>query len=321
MLNETTNGSPCGMKSRFLSGKKFFILILLITYHLSLITAVYAGIATTFADIILENLQIGESYNLRALKNCPMVITNRENETVDVTIDVEIPTGDIKPGYEPIPDASWVQVLPAKYRLGPFEKGFSDIIITIPKDEKLIGKHYQVGLLTAGQSVPPPAGSLIIATGCTSRIRFSVGGMGPESIKAEKKRKKMMSLNFELDPVNIIVKNPVELGRKVDLRKIGGRLTLINKSTEPVPLIMKSDVNMDVLGPQKEYEIGDPKFLTIKPKKLKLKGESMKKLDLVLNLPDEEKYKNKKFVFLIKAEVPADVPVEVFSKLFITTEK
>ncbi|MBI5573525.1 MAG: hypothetical protein HY919_03095 [Elusimicrobia bacterium] len=299
------------------------IIFILTTYYLLLTTyCLYAVIATRFADLILENVQIGESYNLRTLKNCPMVITNLGNETVDVMIDVEFPMGDVKPGYEPIPDPSWIQIVPAKYRLGSQEQGSSDIIITIPNDKKLIGKHFQATLLTASQSFPPPTGNFIIATGCVSRIRFSIGGMGPESLKAEKKRKKMMTLDFELIPANIKVKSSVELGKKINLReKKGIGLTLINKSTEPVPLIMKSEVNMMVLGTEKEYEIGDPKFLTIKPKKLKLKGESMKKLTMYLNIPNEEKYKNKKYVFLIKAEVPADVPVEVFSKLYVTTSE
>lgn len=295
--------------------------LLLVTYHLSLITAVYAGISTTFADIVLENLQIGRSYNLRTTKNVPMTIKNAGNETVDVAITAAKPEkNDLKSGYEPIPDSGWIQVVPNKYRLGPFEKGSSDVIITIPNDEKLIGRHFQVRLLSASLPVPAPAGQLVVATGTSTRFRFSIGTMGPEVLKAEKIRKKMMTLDFEMTPVNININEPVELGKKIDLRKENGiKFMLINRATESVKLNMVAVTDQPVS--EKEYEIGDPKFLEIKPKKLTLKGEALKKLDLILNIPNEDKYRNKKYVFFIKAEVPAEVPVEVFSKLYIITEK
>jgi len=131
----------------------------------------------------------------------------------------------------------------------------------------------------------------------------------------------MMTLDFEMNPVNINIKEPIELGKKIDLRKeCGIGLHLINRATESVKLNMETSADKSVLGNTGEYEIGDPKFLEIKPKKLILKGESIEKLYLYLNIPNEEKYRNKKFVFLIKATVPADVPIEVFSKLFVATK-
>ncbi|MDO8734238.1 MAG: hypothetical protein Q7K21_03665 [Elusimicrobiota bacterium] len=294
--------------------------LLLTAYYLSLTTCyLYAGISTTFADVVLENLQIGRSYNLRTTKNVSMIIKNMADETIDVNITLTKPEkDDLKGGYEPIPDTNWIQIVPNKYRLGPFEKGSSDVIITIPNDEKLIGRHFQIRLLSAGMSVPAPAGQLVIATGTSTRLRLSIGTLGPEVLKAEKKRKKMMTLDFEMDPVNIIIKEPIELGKKIDLRKEKGiKLNLINRATESVQLNMI--VATDQPTPEKDYEIGNPKFLEIKPKKITLEGESLKKLELYLKIPDEEKYRNKKYVFFIKAEVPAEVPVEVFSKLFVTT--
>ena len=287
------------------------------SYFLLANTCLYASIATNFSDLVLENLELGGFYNLRTLRNCPMVIKNTDNYPIIVEIRLEIPKKiNLMPGYEPIPDTEWLKIVPAKYRLGPFEKGSSDVIITIPNDEKLIGRHFQASILTSSLAADMAPSQFSVAVGCVTRMRFSVASMGPETLKLEKKRKKMMSLNFEMDPVNITVKQPVPVGRKINLRKeTGTRLTLINRSTEPVPLNMLAENT----GKDSDYEPGDPKFLIIKPKKLKLKGESMEKLDIYLQIPNEENYKNKKFVFLIKAQVQADVPVEVYSKLYLTT--
>ena len=294
---------------------KLVLLTYLLTY--SLTRCLYAGISTNFSDLVIENLELGGFYNLRILRNCPMVIKNTDNSPIIVEIKLEIPTKvNLMPGYEPIPDTEWIKIVPAKYRLGPSEKGSSDVIITIPNDEKLVGRHFQASILASSLAADTAPSQFSVAVGCITRIRFSVASMGPETLKLEKKRKKMMSLNFEMDPVNITVKQPIELGKKLNLRKeYGIRLTLINRSIEPVPL------NMNAVNAVKDgdYEPGDPKFLEIKPKKLKLKGESMEKLDMYLQIPDEEQYRNKKYVFLIASQVPADVPVEVFSKLFITT--
>lgn len=295
----------------------YILLTHLLAY--SLTHCLYASIATNFSDLVLENLELGGFYNLRTLRNCPMVIKNTDNYPIIVEIKLEIPKKvNLMPGYEPIPDIEWIKIVPAKYRLGPFEKGSSDVIITIPNDEKLIGRHFQASILTSSLAADMAPSQFTVAVGCVTRIRFSVASMGPETLKLEKKRKKMMSLNFEIDPVNITVKQPVELGKKLNLRKeYGIRLTLINRSTEAVPLNM----NAATTGKDGDYEPGDPKFLEIKPKKLKLKGESMEKLDLYLQIPNEKQYKNKKYVFLIVAQVPVDVPVEVFSKLYVTTSE
>ncbi|MFH1540834.1 MAG: hypothetical protein ABID79_03150 [Elusimicrobiota bacterium] len=305
--------------------RRIIIAILLATCCLSLIVRhLYANIATTFSDLILENLEIGGSYNLRALKNCPMVIKNNSDASINVEIKIDIPAKEnLMSSYEPIPDVEWIKIVPAKYRLEPFGKNSSDLIITIPNDEKLMGRHFQAQILSSSLPAGGLQSQLTIATGFQSRIRFSIGSMGPKTLETEKKRKKMMSLNFEIDPVNIVVKQPIKLGKKIDLREeYGTRLTLINRATESVLLNMVIvSERKDMPAEEKNYEVGDPKFLEIKPKKLVLDGESLKKLNLYLKIPDEEKYKDKKYFFVIKAEVPGEVPVEVFSKLYITTEK
>jgi len=171
---------------------------------------IYAGISATFADLILENLQTGGSYNLRKLKNVPFIIQNKGSETVNAKIEVKIPRVDtLLKGYEPIPDPSWIVVIPDKFRLGPQEKGISEIIISIPKDEKLVGRHFQAHFNCSGIAIGPPA-QMTIATGVETRIRFSIGSMGPESLLQEKKRKVMYSLNFEFDPTNVNIKDKIE---------------------------------------------------------------------------------------------------------------
>ncbi|MBN1384565.1 MAG: hypothetical protein JW983_06795 [Elusimicrobia bacterium] len=282
-----------------------------------------AGIAAVFADLILENLKMDVSYNLRTIKNCPFIIQNRSDYAADALIEVTVPRPDkLKPGYEAIPDKDWIKVIPNKFRLGPGEKGVADVIIMVPYDEKLVGKHFQAHFLCTGSPVGI-SGPLVIATGAETRIRFSVASKGPAELIKEKKNRVMYSLNFEFDPVNVRVKDPIELGKKIDIRKEkDAKLNLVNKAEAPIKLKLKAvPYRQTFFGLTEGHETGDPEWLVIKPKKLKLKGETIERVQLYLKIPDEEKYKNKKYVFFIEAQIINHVPVEIFSRLFVTTEE
>lgn len=304
--------------------KSIFVAIFLVLGISHLINPLYAGgISTTFADLILENLQMDVSYNLRTLKNCPFIIENKGSYEVDATIEVTVPRKDsLKPEYEPVPDTEWIKVIPNKFRLKPGEKGLSDIIIMVPHDEKLVGKHFQAHFRCGGVPIGA-SGNLIIAVGSESRIRFSIASKGPASLEAEKKNKVMYSLNFEFDPANVTVKDAVKLGKKIDLRKEKNiKLNLVNKDDDSIKIELKAVPYSDTFfGLTEGHETGNPEWLVIKPKKLKLKGETIERLNLYLNIPDEEKYRSKKYVFFIEAQIINHVPVEIFSRLFVTTEK
>src|SRR3989339_1621939 len=117
--------------------RKYIHTCLFLVWCLLLVRQSYAGVTAIFGDFILENLPIGESLNLRALKSVPFIIVNKGDVPVDGTIEVMVPTQKkLKEGYEPIPDPEWIKVVPNKMRLGPGERGVSDVIINIPNDPK-----------------------------------------------------------------------------------------------------------------------------------------------------------------------------------------
>src|ERR1700730_9647039 len=93
---------------------------------------VHAGynIGTRFADVIMEYIQPGKVYNLRTMRNLPYRIENHSNGEADMEVLVEIPPAyEMKPGYEPIPDPSWVRVVPNRIKLQAGEEGLVDVIL------------------------------------------------------------------------------------------------------------------------------------------------------------------------------------------------
>ena len=290
------------------------IIMLSLVYLSSIQGFARVGILGRFADdVILENLELGRSYNLRELGNLPYKITNGGDEVVDVVIEVQIPPENaLKPDYEAIPDPSWIKIIPDKFRLGPNENGTSEVIVTVPNDLVYNKRNFQVHLRAH------TVGTGFMQAGVGHRIRFSTG-VGPETLKAEKKRKAMFALDLDLLPINVYL-SKVEQGKLYDAKKtMNISLKMVNKADNPIRIKMKS-----VQCPSNDLQAGyeptpDPTWLTFKPAEFKIKGNTVKMIKLFVKVPKEELYYGKKYAFLVEAEiVGTDVPLELHSKVYVS---
>ena len=120
------------------------------------------------------------------------------------------------PAQGDMPDTSWVKLVPNEIQLEGHGSGFAEILLEVPNDPKYVGRHFQVHIW-AHTSEPGMLGAGVI-----SRFRFSTGA-GPETLKAEKRRKAMLTLDFDMTP-QIIQLDDVEPGvlhqRERKLRQI-----------------------------------------------------------------------------------------------------
>src|SRR4051812_12149560 len=153
----------------------------------------YAGyqVGTKFADVIMEYVQPGKVYNLRTMRNLPYRINNHSDQPVDLSVQVQIPLAkDLKPGYEAIPDPSWVRLVPDHFKLAIGEEGLADVILQVPDDERYRGHHYQAHILCQSNESPLATGHTGLVFGVTlqSRLRFSVASAGPEQVREMKKK-------------------------------------------------------------------------------------------------------------------------------------
>jgi len=272
------------------------------------------GLATKFVDVILENLQPGESYNFRQLKNVPYIVINKGTEPIGIVVEVEKPQ-KCKPGYEPIPDPGWVQLIPDKFFLQPGENSASDIIISVPRDKGLIGKNFQVGLwahtLQKGN----------IGVGVNSRIRFSIGTKAPETINKERKKMvSLMGMDYELSPRNIYLMD-VPAGVKYDVKKETGKtIKVINKGTEKLYLKFEAiEGSKNIVLPAGYKKVLKPEFISFSPEKMKIGPMKIKEVKLKIKIPDEEEYSVENLAFIIKALVyNINFPIETYCNVLIT---
>jgi hypothetical protein len=276
---------------------------------------VFAGIGlmTRFADVVLENLKPG-SYNLRVLKNLPYVVTNPGDLRIDVVVEILAPNS-LMDGYEPIPDPNWIQILPNRFTLDPAQNHFSDIVLNIPDDPAYVGRHFQATIWAH------TAGVGMVAAGMNSRLRFSIGTMGPDALQREKKKKAMLTLDFDLKPETLNVIDATvggEFNLKTERRQ---SLKLTNRADDPLKVKLTSIKWDDSFTRPAGYEAApDPAWLKLKPEVQTIKPLTIGEFVPTLKIPKDPALKGKKFVFLVKAEVVAEkvTPVEVYSRVLVT---
>lgn len=276
------------------------------------------GLSTRFSDAILEHLEIGGSYNITEIKNLPLTIINGSTVETDVQVEIDAPKPEeLKEGYEPIPDPTWVKVVPDKFRLPPAGRNLSDIVITIPDDPKLNGRHFQVMFWahTVGEG--------FFGVGVRVRIRFSVGSKSPESARAEFVKKRMLNLNFRLDPTTIGL-GEIAVGKAIDLKKEKEvSVKLVNTGSTPLKLGIQSSKFVNPQRPPVGYEeLPDISWLEVEPKVLKAKPDTITPLKIKVRIPDKPEYRGKKYVGLVTVSlIGEDIPVNVYSQILMTTEK
>ncbi len=146
--------------------------------------AAYAGgLSTTFVEVKLKDLKPGQTYSMKEEKGRALKVDNTtEDMTVDIAIEPEAPVDyNLVPGYEPIPDISWVEIEKDSFKgIGPGQAAETDIRISIPKGKGHKGKKYQVYIYshTTGQAT--------FRTGLMSRILFEIAGEEPSAEKSKK---------------------------------------------------------------------------------------------------------------------------------------
>lgn len=122
-------------------------IILLVTLFIACDIAIAGGLSSHFIKVKMEGLKPGKTYSVKEETGKILDVNNTtEDLTVAVGIEPEIPVDyNLVPGYEPIPDLSWVAIEKNYFaELKPGKYVETDILISIPKDKEYKGKKYQV---------------------------------------------------------------------------------------------------------------------------------------------------------------------------------
>jgi hypothetical protein len=284
-----------------------------------------AGIRTDFGDVLIENLGIGQTYNLRDLAGTPLKVTNAGIETINLVMDVLIPTPDTiksykkEQGFKPIPDISWVTLTQTQFIVPSGQSAYTDVLINIPNDPSLYGKKFQANIYSR------TTGLGMVNLAVWSYIQITIVKSPEDQAMIEKNRKHgiVESMDYTLLPDKLIIPN-VPLGKTFDIKKETRKtITIANSGEKAIELRAKViPVSDTPLNLQPGYETPDLSWLSVKDKTFTVEGSSFYDPGLSLKIPNDPALKGKKYMFILKVEPanPDVVGVTYFGKIFVEVQ-
>ncbi|TPW19968.1 MAG: hypothetical protein FD126_2156 [Elusimicrobia bacterium] len=190
------------------------------------------GLSTRFVDVEVEGLRPGGVYNLRELRGAAYALKNRGDGPIDVAVEVQVPES-LMPHYEAIPDPAWIELTPRVLRIDPGTLGSSEIVIRIPNEPALDGRHFQVTLSAR------TLGAGLFGAGVNSRLRFSIGP-GPGAAAPRGPTDAVMKLEYDLRPKALSL-SKAKTGTLYDGKRAEGRRFLLkNRSGAELRLALKA---------------------------------------------------------------------------------
>lgn len=278
------------------------------------------GLTTPFGEVAVRNVAIGETYNLRELVGIPFRIINTAQTAEEVLVDPMVPEpGEtIKEGYERIPDASWIRLTQREFILAPGQEGVADVIVSIPKDPRHLGRKYQAHIW----SHVNPKGRFVVP-GLKSRLLIHISPTVETKVRREQARALAQNLNFSLMPFTLTL-DRFPLGSKIRVNeRYGQGFKIINVNKVALKVEAESIPRRQSYFDRPEgFEDGDAAWLRVRNPVLKAAPNSIEEIRMVLEIPERPEHRGKRFIFVIRAVLKDQaVPVSAFGKLLVETEK
>ena len=244
------------------------------------------GISFGPGEIIFENLEIGQSYDFGKLSSQQFEVINKFENPIKIKIYKFLPNV-LKPNFEPLPDLNWIKVYPDIIsNAEPFKKYNVSIKISIPYDQKYLGKNFQFYLQARTES-----GSFL-SLAADARVLIKIS----EKVSETKITEPAQLPKFEVEPLEIRIK---EL--KLDNNYQISDMKIKNKSEKEIKFQIEL---LSCSETERPLFPGYEEFPGIKTSGTKLEFFTLKKEKIIrpvinLYLKPDENYIGKKFQFFI----------------------
>jgi len=258
-------------------------------------TVLCAGIAITPGEITLGNIPAGQTFDMSKMSAVRIVAESLSLEADTINISVYLPSGkSVKNGYEPVPDISWIKVIPEYCSNVVANKSCeSYFTIFVPADEKYLGKKYQFMVSAQSQD-----GAVSLRASTT--ILFTVS----EQIIDVPLEMKSNIFKFSVFPPN--TKQEIPIGEKIKLFKSDSSGFIVSnlnntacRFTFTVLDTSVSDYRIEN-GFTPAYKTG---FLTFETNIVEILAGGAKNIPINIEIPDKKKYRKGKFAFVIKTTI------------------
>ena len=128
--------------------------------------------AATVSSVTLEDVPLGVPVGLRLPNGGYYALRNDSSATLNAVVSPMVPTYCQRlpgqPVYSPVTNLSWIAVEPRTFKIPPHSESETMVVITLPNDESLRGRHLEFWL--HAQALVGGMGSV----GLYSRVRLNV---------------------------------------------------------------------------------------------------------------------------------------------------
>ena len=196
-----------------------------------------------------------------------------------------------------------------------------DLIISIPEGKEYENRHFQANIVATSLPTGVPGG-VAISFALQTRLRFSTGPT-PELVRRAYQKKVLDALKIDIAPMSLYLTD-IPVGEKIELGS--GEYSTVrlgNYSEKTYKIKLEKTRNVGSYALSKDYEPApDISWLKFKKEKIKIKGSKIKSIKMTLEIPDKDEYRDKKFAFVVVAQIlDLDVPVSIFARVYIKTKK
>lgn len=273
------------------------------------------GLSTPLGEALIENLQVGNSYDLGDLAGLNLTVKNTCEAPVNLQMDVLLPAdSELRRNAEPLPCASWVSLSRDQFGLRAAETATADILITLPDDDAFRGRTFQ--FIVWSHTIPDPDGGMALAYGLKSRIIFTTAA---EPAPADDEASPVGSGGVTMSPAEIFVDH-LDRGRPHDLAQSRGLVLEVTNPGDQVQTyaIESLTVAGSLASPTAGYEDPpDASYLTFGDPEFVLSPGETKQVKLFLEIPEQQEHEGKNYVFVIHASsTGGGVSSGIYSRLY-----
>jgi hypothetical protein len=273
------------------------------------------GLRCSVGEVVISNLKIGRTYSLKSLANLPLSVTNTSDRPVHILVDALVPdSSELRMEARPVPDARWASAAPDSFDLGPRETKAVEMLLSIPDDEALLGRKFQV---TFWSHTLAQAGDLL-AYGLNTRVIFSI-----DQVRDTSDVVPSGDLSLSLTPATMTLDGIVP-GREYRLEDLLHQPFVVrNTSRRPLSVELRT---LNPLQSATELMPGyadllDAATVKLSPARLTLRpGEEVTVTGTVL-FSKNAQLAAKKYMCVVSAEV-VDLPVktQIYSRIYAHIE-
>ncbi len=252
-----------------------------------------AALTVNYADIVLDNLQPGIPTSWLQSTGSALGVNNTDALGANVYFEILIPNkNQLKAGYEPIPNVSWIKPERISFWLKANETENLDLIVYAPYDQKLFGRQYQAILMAytlAGAGVMQDSIKTMVF------LNFSTEPYNREALNKKVREDQTNDKIVMIYPKMTSLKK-VSLKRRLDF----SRLVVTNNSSEKITLALYA-VGLANTPPL-------ARLISFKNPVIELNNKESKSIDMSIDLPLLKLKEGRPILILIGAKDTANPP-------------